>query len=444
MQLDRRVFIQSGLALCSALLFPAVTDRSRAQSLDPATAAFNRATANYQRELRSMGSRRGGVQMTVRDLSIQDLSRVLATRTKDLDDFEAGYLPKTGLLFYAHRQGMLEIWLLTDRGIQAYTSQSITEPQLATAIGNLRAALKVEAIQFTRAPHRRGTPPPKIAQPLIPLDRAIQELTAILLPKPIASALAAVQHLMVVPVLGLGTVPYAILQPFSNRTMLIDRMSIAIMPNLYDIGQPLPIWQAQFQSPLVVGNPYLPPSQAWDFPPLPGAEQEARAIAATLGTTPLIGGRATKSTVINRVKAADLLYLATHGYADSKDPLGLGFLAFSAEQLEQGWWTAREVQQTRLRAQIAVLSACQTGLGQVHEAGIIGLARAFQIAGVPRVVMSLWNVDDAATRELMESFVKHFQTQIPAEALRQAMLEVRQQRPNSAEWAAFVFFGTSR
>ena len=81
---------------------------------------------------------------------------------------------------------------------------------------------------------------------------------------------------------------------------------------------------------------------------------------------------------------------------------------FSADRFEQGWWTVKEVQETRIReTEIAILSACQTGLGKVHDAGIIGLARAFQIAGVPRVVMSLWSVDDAATSELMQAFIKH-------------------------------------
>jgi CHAT domain-containing protein len=83
------------------------------------------------------------------------------------------------------------------------------------------------------------------------------------------------------------------------------------------------------------------------------------------------------------------------------------------------------VQQARLTdTQIAILSAYQTGLGKVHDAGIIGLARAFQIAGVPRVLMSLWSVDDAATNELMQAFVKHLENDIPAEALRKAMLDL--------------------
>jgi CHAT domain-containing protein len=102
------------------------------------------------------------------------------------------------------------------------------------------------------------------------------------------------------------------------------------------------------------------------------------------------------------------------------------------------------VQSSRLKAQIAILSACQTGLGKTHDAGVIGLSRAFQIAGVPRVVMSLWSVNDRATAALMKSFVKNLRSNVPSEALRLAMLDVRKQRPALSQWASFVLFGIPR
>jgi CHAT domain-containing protein len=250
-----------------------------------------------------------------------------------------------------------------------------------------------------------------------------------------------------VPVLGLGTVPFAILQPFTDGSFLIDQMSISIAPSLFDVGQTIPPWDVSraFSSPLIVGNPYLPPSAEWVIPALPGAEKEAQGVAQIMNVTPLIGKEATKERILSKVQDSSLLYFATHGVASSTNPLSAGFLMFSADRLEQGWWTVKEVQEIRIReTQIAVLSACQTGLGKVHDAGIIGLARAFQIAGVPRVLMSLWSVDDAATSELMQAFIKHLENDIPAEALREAMLEVRKQYPAPSQWASFVLFGTPR
>jgi CHAT domain-containing protein len=71
----------------------------------------------------------------------------------------------------------------------------------------------------------------------------------------------------------------------------------------------------------------------------------------------------------------------------------------------------------------------------------MSLGRTIQASGVPRVVMSLWNVSDAATVDLMRSYVSHLEKDIPAEALRKAMLDTRGNHPSPAEWAAFVYFG---
>jgi CHAT domain-containing protein len=223
-------------------------------------------------------------------------------------------------------------------------------------------------------------------------------------------------------------------------------MSVSIAPSLFDLGQALDERNSKplFKSPLIAGNPYLPESTNWSVPPLPGAAQEAEAVGKMMNAIPLLGRKATKAEIVSRAGESSLLYFATHGVASGRNPLSDSFLMLSADRFEQGWWTAREIQSTKLRAKIAVLSACQTGLGQAHDAGIIGLSRAFQIAGVPRVVMSLWSVDDQATSQLMQAFVKHLKTQFPSEALPQAMLEVRQEYSEPSKWASFVIFGTPR
>jgi CHAT domain-containing protein len=76
-------------------------------------------------------------------------------------------------------------------------------------------------------------------------------------------------------------------------------------------------------------------------------------------------------------------------------------------------------------AKLVVLSACQTGLGRQLDAGIAGLARAFQLAGAARVVMSLWSVHDDSTAELMADFISRLREEPPAEALRLSMLQMR-------------------
>ena len=90
-----------------------------------------------------------------------------------------------------------------------------------------------------------------------------------------------------------------------------------------------------------------------------------------------------------------------------------------------------------------VLSACQTGLGkEVRGEGLMGLTRAFLYAGVPRVIVSLWSVDDRATAELMAAFYRSLlrDGKRPSEALLAAQLELRKHKQWQSPyyWAAFV------
>lgn len=355
------------------------------------------------------------------------------------------YAPGTAVLFYFHTGAELYTWLIDAGGIRGYHHRALAPADLANANAQLRAALGVTQLAAARAPRQRGMADelPKHTD-TIALKPASAQLSDLLLPPPIARGLTTVKHLVVVPVLNIGTTPFALLRPFGDDTLLIERMSVSVAPSIFDLALRSDVWEANFKRPLVVGNPYLAPAPDWTFPPLPGAQQEANAVAKLLGTDALIGDAATKETVVAKATDADLLYFATHGIASADDPLESGFLALSGTDAAQSRWSVREVQHANLRARLAVLSACQTGLGQVNSAGIVGLARSFQLAGVRRVVMSLWNVSDAATADLMQAFVKQLKTQVPAEALRQAMLEVRPRHPDPAHWASFVLFGTPR
>src|SRR5690606_20300454 len=123
----------------------------------------------------------------------------------------------------------------------------------------------------------------------------------------------------------------------------------------------------------------------------------------------------------------DILHVATHGFwfkeheaarADAMFNSGLLFAGVMNQQAQgvtdsnDGILTAYEVQGMNLEGtQLAVLSACETALGHVEVGeGVFGLQRAFKIAGVEKLMMSLWKVDDEATRLLFESFYKNWMT----------------------------------
>ena len=373
------------------------------------------------------------------------------------------FLPGTALLFYSFHAERLSVWLVTAEGIAAHETESVSAAKLAEAINNLRRSLGVESISVSRSPILRGVRVPKAAdEAKLNLQQALLEADSLLLPQPIAEKLKQARALLVVPVLGLGSVPYALLQPFSPGEYLIDRMSVSVAPSLFDVAQvderfePIDEFLRhersltfEFGPAVVVGNPDLSADPDWAFPPLPGAAQEAEDVARMVGAEALTGRRATKANVLRKAREADFLYFATHGVADPDNPVAGSFLALSGSTKDEIHWTAKEIQSLRLTASLAVLSACQTGLGKSHDAGIIGLARAFQIAGVMNVVMSLWNVDDQATSQLMRGFISKLksckdETCIPAEALRAAILEFKQSHAEPKLWAPFVIFGAPR
>jgi CHAT domain-containing protein len=212
----------------------------------------------------------------------------------------------------------------------------------------------------------------------------------------------------------------------------------------------------QAQDALVVGNPTMP-SVAPDFgkapqplPPLSGAETEAKAIAEVLHTKPLIGNQATKSAVEQLMSNARIIHLATQGLLDDVRGLGSAIaLAPDSSYKEEigkvnGLLTAEEIFDLKLKAELVVLSACNTGRGRITGDGVIGLSRSLISAGVPSVLVSLWSVPDAPTAQLMTEFYQNLQKNPDkAQALRQAMLTIRKQHPNPKDWAAFTLIGES-
>ncbi|MBE9234384.1 CHAT domain-containing protein [Cuspidothrix issatschenkoi LEGE 03284] len=94
---------------------------------------------------------------------------------------------------------------------------------------------------------------------------------------------------------------------------------------------------------------------------------------------------------------------------------------------------------------LAVLSACNTGAGEITSEGVLGLARPFLIAGIPSVVASLWSVPDTPTKDLMIQFYENLKTNPDkARALRQAMIATMKQHPDPVSWAGFSLIGLAQ
>jgi CHAT domain-containing protein len=236
--------------------------------------------------------------------------------------------------------------------------------------------------------------------------------------------------------------------------------------------------------------------QSMHFEPLPGTLGEVQEVVRlwdgsekSSPTHILTGAAATERAFKIQARGSRVLHVATHGFflgsdcagrsgtravggitrpgsnldaTFSENPLLQSGLAFAAANHhtearadeEDGILTAEEVAALDLGGtEWAVLSACDTGLGEVHSGeGVLGLRRAFQIAGVRAVIMSLWPVDDLATREWMAALYRaHLRDKLDtAESVRAASLSVLRERrakglsTDPLYWAAFVAAGDWR
>ena len=228
-----------------------------------------------------------------------------------------------------------------------------------------------------------------------------------------------------------------------------------------------------------------------NFDPLPGAEKEGEVIKevadrkdANSGgsrVTSIYSQRAAEEKLLRNMSSApEVLHIATHGFFLKEDeklkkrlqglsrgsssipppadnPLlraGLAFAGLNANASmlgeidtdNDGVLTAMEVLSLDLEGtQLVVLSACETGLGEIHEGeGVYGLRRSFQEAGVKNVINSFWEVSDAGTQLLMTKFYEKFLTGMSArKAMREARLEMLDDVQWSAPyyWSAFVMVG---
>lgn len=171
---------------------------------------------------------------------------------------------------------------------------------------------------------------------------------------------------------------------------------------------------------------------------LPHVAAELAAVGQALGLPAEPSARAPALAAWQTSAAsADVLHLACHGEFRADSPL------FSALHLDDTTLTADQVQAQPLRARLVVLSACESGqgdLGATDEG--VGLVRAFLMAGAASVLASPWAVDDAATAACMAHFYRRWAAGAgAAAALAAAQRDQRRQWPHPAHWAAFALHG---
>jgi CHAT domain-containing protein/Tfp pilus assembly protein PilF len=161
-----------------------------------------------------------------------------------------------------------------------------------------------------------------------------------------------------------------------------------------------------------------------------------------------VGESASELSFKENAKNYQIIHLASHFIVNDQEPLySKVVLTKTDKSKEDGFLQTYEIFDMELNAELVVLSACNTALGKLNKGeGIVGMTRAFRYAGVPSMVVSLWNVDDEATSLLMQNFYKYLKEGLKKdEALRLAKLEYLKKadlrKKDPYYWAPFILIG---
>jgi CHAT domain-containing protein/tetratricopeptide (TPR) repeat protein len=284
--------------------------------------------------------------------------------------------------------------------------------------------------------------------------------------RPVEDQLRDAKQICIIPDGPLWELPFQALQPVHGR-FLLDRHAIFYAPSITVLRETLArkkgnAHPARSGELLAFGNPVVPSEVASrvqdvyrdaSLGPLPQAETEVRQIVSLYDpkeSRAYVRKDAREEVVKTEAARFRVLHFATHGILDDQNPLYSRLLfSRSNSASEDGVLEAREIMRLDLAADLAVLSACETGRGRVGAGeGLIGVSWAFFVAGCPTTVVSQWKVSSASTTELMIEFHRLLrgaghENRTRAEALRRAALKVRANRAyrHPFYWAAFVLIG---
>ncbi len=358
------------------------------------------------------------------------------------------------LLHDIDQAGRLQAWLIGAGGVIA----AGTSAESYAGLDRLRRALEVDSRTATRAPVPRRAPPAPPAPaappqpPIAPVD-ALGEAAGQLLPGEVRQALASAGggRLLLLSARDTGTAPIAAL-PLDPATRLVDRWALLVLPDLpalLDISRNFTMRDINLSRALVVGDPDLSGDPEYVWKPLPAARLEASEVAGLLGISPsrvLTGSLAQRSSVLaglSRYGESDLIYMATHGLANSVNPMDGSFLALGGGHLYGRDLRSVRFEHMGARHPLVVMSACQSALGRTFQGGAYGMARAWILAGAAQVAASLWNVDDQATRLLMTGFAEYLTFgHTPEQAMRRAQIAAaREYADDAGAWASFTIMG---
>jgi len=225
---------------------------------------------------------------------------------------------------------------------------------------------------------------------------------------------ASITNLVIIPSGRLGTLPFEALfykknksQEFKSMPLVVKRFAVSYEFSAGLLNQKSRVKSKETNPSIFLCAPIQFPEKE-NMAALPGTESEVNAIANLFpsNSVSVVKFKEANEDIIKSgvLSKFDYLHFATHGVVDEMEP-ELSKVYLQSGQGEDGNLFAGEIYNLNLNAELAVLSACQTGLGKLSKGeGVIGLSRALVYAGARNIIVSFWSVADESTSQLMANF----------------------------------------
>jgi CHAT domain-containing protein/tetratricopeptide (TPR) repeat protein len=318
---------------------------------------------------------------------------------------------------------ILEYFVAGDTILAAILTKASLAIQPVSTMSRVSPMLQFFRFQMGKAQlDHESASSPRMLQPAVAHLRELYDE----LVRPVRRQLKT-DHLVVVPHGILHSLPFHSLH--DGVAFLLDTFAVSYAPSstLFTLchvphGKP-------GEGALILG---VPDARA------PHIKGEVEAIRQVLPESQLfLGSAANHELFLSKAPSRGVIHIATHGIFRPDNPM------FSGIRLGDGYLQLYELYHMKLSADLLALSGCATGLNVVAEGDeLLGLMRGFLWAGARALLLSLWDVEDSSTTQLMTAFYRHVSASVPyPEAIRSAAKEVRERYPHPCFWAPFVLVG---
>ncbi|MCZ7645654.1 MAG: CHAT domain-containing protein [Planctomycetota bacterium] len=337
-----------------------------------------------------------------------------------------------GLVVYLQRRKDLLAWVITSNKVKLFRL-SVNNEELAKTIASLHQAMLFANQNVEELPETLREDARKAADWKSPCQRLYRDLW-----QPLEQVLVGIKRITIIPHQVLHYVPFQGL--LEERGFLIERNDLHYAASVTALAA------AQARSYEASNGTLIDLDPIYSSDPgSPFHETESGAIRKLYpDATVLTGPKATLMQFFELAPKADILHISSHGIFNNLLPVDSG-LVFAGKDQQDALLTARMVLQFKLKhTRLIVMSACVSSVGGLAGGDeVTGLTRAFQEAGVPNVIGSLWPVDNKATTRLMTIFYGRLKqnSKDPVAALCDAQRQCLKEMNHPAFWAAFQVSG---